>query len=346
VTFEYWYVGPELPLVVLLFVLMLLAREGGYRIARARAQRNPDAIRPQVNVVVAATLALLALLVGFSLTMAVERYDARRQLVLAEANVIATMHLRARLLPAPAGPALLDWLRQYVDLRLDVTGDAHDLARRSETLQGEMLAIVATLARQEPRSVPVDRLIDALKELIDAHERRLSAFESFVPEAVLYLLALAAIGAALLAGYGSGLASHRNRLATTVYTTLICLVILVIVDLDRPARGLIRLSQRSLQRQREQLASAPAAAPADPFAAVRPVRYRCDDGRDVLASFTRVDPPMARIERDGARWLLPLRPSGSGAQYSDGSVTFWEHHGEARLEREGRAVTCRPVPSS
>ena len=65
-TFEHWYVGPELPLVVALFILMLVAREGGYRIARARAQHNSDAIRPQVNVVVAATLALLALLVGFS----------------------------------------------------------------------------------------------------------------------------------------------------------------------------------------------------------------------------------------------------------------------------------------
>jgi hypothetical protein len=273
-TFEHWYVGPELPLVVALFILMLVAREGGYRIARARAQHNSDAIRPQVNVVVAATLALLALLVGFSLTMAVGRYDARRQLVLAEANVIGTMHLRARLLPTPTGPELVDRLRRYIDLRLDTAGDAYDLARRSEVLQGEMVTIVGALATQDPRSVAVERFIDALKEFIDIHERRLSAFESFVPEAVLYMLAMAALGAALLAGYGSGLASHRNRLATTVYATLICLVILVIVDLDRPARGLIRVSQRSLERQRQQLASPPAAAAPDPSAAIRPVRSR------------------------------------------------------------------------
>jgi membrane-bound inhibitor of C-type lysozyme len=346
VTFEYWYVGPELPLVVVLFVLMLLVREGGYQIARARTRRNADAIRPQVNVVVTATLALLALLVGFSLTMAVGRYDARRQLVLAEANAIATLHLRARLLPAPTGPELVDRLRQYVELRLDVTGDAYELTRRSETLQGEMLTLVGTLARQEPRPVSVERFVDALKDLIDIHERRLSAFESFVPEAVLYLLAIAALGAAFLAGWGSGLGGHRNRLATTVYAALICLVILVIVDLDRPARGLIRVSQRSLERQRQQLAATQASAPIDLFAAVRPVRYRCDDGRDVVASFTRADPPMVRIERDGMRWLLPLQRSGRGARYGDGAVTFWEHHGEARLEREGRAVTCRPVPSS
>src|SRR5262245_45761779 len=199
-TFEYWYVGPELPLVLAVFVLMLLAREGGFRLARAWTPPNTDAVRPQVNVVVTGTLALLALLVAFSLTMAVGRYDARSQLVLAEANAIATLHLRARLLPAPAGPELVDRLRQYVDVSLNVTGDAHDLVRRSEMLQREMLTIVGALARQDSSSAPVERFIDGLKDLTDIHERRVSAFESFVPEAVLYVLAIAALGAALVAG--------------------------------------------------------------------------------------------------------------------------------------------------
>ena len=345
-TYEYWYVGPELPLVVGLFLLVLLAREAGYRVGRVEAGPSADPVRPQVNIVVAATLALLALLVGFSLTMAVGRYDARRQLVLTEANAIGTAHLRARLLPPPAGPELVTRLREYVALRLDATGDVHDLARQTEALQGEMVTMVGSLARQEPSSGSVERFIDALKELIDLHERRVSAFESFVPEAVLYLLAIDALGAAFVAGYGSALGGHRNRLTTTVYAVLICLVILVIVDLDRPARGLIRVSQRSLERQYQQLAPAPATAPADPVAATRTVRYRCEDGRDVVASFAQADPSVALIERDGGRWRLPLQRSASGARYSDGSVTFWEHQGEARLEREGRAVTCRRTPSS
>jgi hypothetical protein len=82
-----------------------------------------------------------------------------------------------------------------------------------------------------------------------------SAFETFVPEAVLYVLAITALGGAFVAGYGSGLGSHRNRITTTVYAALICLVILVIVDLDRPERCLIRVSLRSLERQAQQLAS-------------------------------------------------------------------------------------------
>jgi membrane-bound inhibitor of C-type lysozyme len=54
---------------------------------------------------------------------------------------------------------------------------------------------------------------------------------------------------------------------------------------------------------------------------------------------------VVRIERESARWVLPLQPSGSGARYRDGTVTFWDHQGEARLEREGRAVRCRPRAS-
>jgi membrane-bound inhibitor of C-type lysozyme len=130
-----------------------------------------------------------------------------------------------------------------------------------------------------------------------------------------------------------------------VYAALICLVMLVIVDLDRPARGLIRVSLRSLEQQRQQLAAAPAASTDTP-ASAREARYRCDDGRDLRAAFDRIDPPRARVERDGARWILPLQRSASGARYSDGAVTFWEHQGEARLEMPGRAVTCRRLTSS
>lgn len=120
-------------------------------------------------------------------------------------------------------------------------------------------------------------------------------------------------------------------------------MILVIVDLDRPQHGLIRVSQESLRRLQAQLAAAPGpvtAAP-DPFVGLLPYRYRCDDGRDVVATFRPGEPTMARVERNGARWILTRQPSGSGARDGDGDVTFWEHHGEARLEREGRAITCR-----
>jgi membrane-bound inhibitor of C-type lysozyme len=84
----------------------------------------------------------------------------------------------------------------------------------------------------------------------------------------------------------------------------------------------------------------------DRFASIHPTRYRCDDGQEILATFIQLDPPTARIERAGARWELLRQPSATGARYTNGDVTFWDHHGEARFEREGRAVTCRAAPTS
>jgi membrane-bound inhibitor of C-type lysozyme len=289
----------------------------------------------------------VALLLGFSLSMAVSRFDVRGQLVQAEATAIGTAHLRARLLPAPEGPVLEDRLRRYVDLSLETAACVPDRSRMAETvraaeaLQTEMLATAVTLAAG--RAPGGRRRLRGGAEGRRRRPRALSAFESFVPETVLQLLGLAALGGALLAGYGCGIHGQRNRLATTVHTVLVCVVILVIVDLDRPQHGMIRVSQRSLERLKAQLATTARAAPpsADRPGESQPVRYRCDDGQDVLATFVQIDPRMARIERSNARWVLPLQRSGSGARYSDGKVTFWEHQGEARLELQGRVVTCR-----
>lgn len=346
---DYISTGPELPLVVALLAAMLLVHEVAYHGGRAAAARATPGTTPLVSALVTGTLALLALLVGFSLTMAVSRYDTRRQLVLAEANAIGTGHVQARLLPPPEGPELTSQLRRYLDLRLAVVerppsrGATVEALGQVEALQAEMMATAIRLVRAEPRPAPAEWFMEAVKEIVAVHERRVSAFESFVPNAVLYLLALAAIGAAVVMGYGCGVHSRRNGLATTVYAVLICLAILVIVDLDRPVHGLIRVSQRSLERLREHLAAIPEPAPpVAPSVAERAVRYRCEDGRDVRARFRQGDPPVARIERDGERWVLPRQRSGSGARYGDGVVTFWDHHGEARFEREGRVVICRP----
>jgi hypothetical protein len=172
------YSGPELPVVVALLVLMVLVSEGGYRMGRAGVARVADGLKTQVSAIVTGTLALVALLLGFSLAMAVSRYDARRELVQAEATAIGTAHLRARLLPAPEGPELASRLRRYVDLRLDAAQRAPgpvrmaEAIRASEALQTEMLATAVRLARQDPRSAPVDRFIEALKEVVALHERR------------------------------------------------------------------------------------------------------------------------------------------------------------------------------
>jgi hypothetical protein len=185
-SFEFSYFGPELPVVGLLFALMLLVSEIGYRIGRSGTVRAAG-MGTHVTPLVTGTLALVALLLGFSLSMAVSRFDVRGQLLQAEATAIGTAHLRARLLPAPEGPVLEDRLRRYVDLSLETAGRAPDRSRTTETvraaeaLQTEMLATAVTLARQAATRAPADRFAEAMKDVVDVHERRLSAFETSCP---------------------------------------------------------------------------------------------------------------------------------------------------------------------
>jgi hypothetical protein len=95
----------------LFFALMLTATEIGFRLGRKLEAGTPENIKSQISTVEAAILGILALLLGFTVSMAVSRFETRKQLVLEEADAIGTSSLRAQLLPAPAGPEIESLLR-------------------------------------------------------------------------------------------------------------------------------------------------------------------------------------------------------------------------------------------
>ena len=92
----------------LFFALMLTAIEAGFRLGRKFEARTPENVKSQISTVEAAILGILALLLGFTISMAVSRFEIRKQLVLEEADAIGTSSLRAQLLPAPAGPEIAE----------------------------------------------------------------------------------------------------------------------------------------------------------------------------------------------------------------------------------------------
>src|SRR5271170_5954779 len=113
----------------LFFALMLMATEVGFRLGRKLETRTPENVKSQISTVEAAILGILALLLGFTVSMAVFRFETRKQLVLEEADAIGTSSLRAQLLPAPAGPEIQSLLRQYVSVRVQYGTAGNDLAR-------------------------------------------------------------------------------------------------------------------------------------------------------------------------------------------------------------------------
>lgn len=200
-----------------------------------------------------AVLGLLALMIGFSFAMALSRFEARRDAVLNEANAIGTTALRARLLPAPYDAEALKSLREYVQLRLDITQHVVSAAElkavigRSNEIQEALWRNAMVLASKNTGMVPTGLFIQSLNEMIDNQGKHVEAIRSRVPNIVFLGLYGVAIVAFTLAGYANGLLEKRQvRLPVYVMGVLVSAVILLIQDLDRPTAGFIHVSQQPM----------------------------------------------------------------------------------------------------
>jgi hypothetical protein len=239
-------------IVTIVIALFLSAIEIGFRLGRWGKEKGSEPVRSQVNTLQAASLGMLALLLGFTFSMALSRFDTRKQLVLDEANAIGTTYLRAQLLPDPVRKEVSDLLRRYVDVRLEFYRGGINRSRlqkvdeETEKLHKALWAYAITMAGQDPRAIPSGLFTQSLNEVIDLHAKRVTAMGNHVPESIFILLLLVAILSLGLVGYGTGIGRDRNLLPTLISVILIASVILLIMDLDRPRRGLITVSQQSM----------------------------------------------------------------------------------------------------
>ena len=243
-----------------LFLLILLANEIAYRLARQSAAKADQGLSTQTNAIQAGVLGLLALLLGFSFNMALQRFDARSASVIEEANAIGTAWLRTALLPEQHASKVGRLLSDYVDLRLE--GGRIDMSspESREEIMAETVALQAQLWRvmtdAEISDVPAARaslVIQSLNQVIDAHGKRQAQLDKHVPEVVLLLLFVVFIVAGAILGVAAGISGGRPLLATVSMTALIVLVIFIVIDLDRPRRGLIQVDQSSLYALRLQI---------------------------------------------------------------------------------------------
>lgn len=187
--------------------------------------------------------------------MALQRYNNRSQAVIHEANAIGTALLRTDLLPQPYDSITYALLQNYVDLRLAINNtsyaqvnDQHTLNDETKKLQKMIWIIAVRAAEVDPRPVTTGYFIDALNSMIDAHGERNALLQLHVPEVILFLLFIVFIMSGALIGYSSGLGRRRTTIPTMMMTFLISLVVFIIIDLDRPKRGIITVNQSSMQQ--------------------------------------------------------------------------------------------------
>ncbi len=247
-------------IILAMVAILVVAGEIGFR-RGSRKRESQDSFRSLMSGIGAAMLGLLGLLLGFTLSMSVSRWDARRDVIVDEANAIGTLWLRAGLLEDPLRDELRADLREYTEARIALGGSRGDreglrAARsESEALHASIWSAVERADQPGRSNAVLASIITAANELIDIHELRVASIWNFLPAPLfLMLITVAAISVGYLS-WAFGAANQGGRTATFMLALLIGAVLLLIMDVNRPQRGRISIGVESLERAAETMAA-------------------------------------------------------------------------------------------
>ena len=215
--------------------------------------------------VLSTALVLLALLLGFTFSMALSRYDERRVEVIQEANDIGTAWLRAGLYDGDAARQLQETLHAYAlariaDSRIDDSEGAYvELLVEGARLRNQIWAQTAAVTAPERATPQAVSLVAAVNAVLDTATRREAAIAERIPGQVMGLLIVYSVIAAALLGYVFGAYGSPHRITGLVLFTLLSMTLVLIMDLDRPQGGGVRVSQQPMRDVAAQTAPAAAA---------------------------------------------------------------------------------------
>ena len=239
---------PSFPLAIFvlsLAFLWLAVRLGSFLSGKLR--QLTDGERKDLDLVTGACLTLLALVIGFTFSMAVSRYDQRKNYEEEEANAIGTEYVRADLLPAVDGERVRQLLMQYLDQRLlfyTVRDHRRVEVIESETakLQNAMWTIVQSAAKAQPTPV-VSLVVAGMNDVLNRQGYTQAAWWNRIPVGAWTLMATLSFCCSALIGYG---AHQRSTLLFMIVPFLVSIAFFLIADIDSPRRGIIRVAPQNL----------------------------------------------------------------------------------------------------
>jgi hypothetical protein len=232
---------------VVSFLVLWLAAVVGVHLKKATGFDQEK--RSDFGLIQAATLTLLGLLIGFSFSMAVGRYDQRKNFEEAEANAIGTEYLRADLLATPDRDRIRGLLKKYTELRIryylaELDG-VESIDARTAQLQGELWSAVVGPAGQKPDPV-VALVVSGMNDVINAQGYTLAAWRYHVPLSAMGLMVLIAALCNVLVGYGSSSVAS-SRVLLMILPLFVATTFMLMYDIDSPRRGLIRVAPTNLE---------------------------------------------------------------------------------------------------
>lgn len=194
-----------------------------------------------------ALFALMGLLIAFTFNSAHYKFDLRRQLIIEEANNIGTAYLRLDLIDNPIKTQLQEYLRQYLSSRLATYRALPDVdlamqeMNRTNVLQHKIwdLSVHACKTQNIPAICIV--LLPALNSMFDIANTRYANTKIHPPWIIFVLLIGVSVISSFLAGFDIGIQSLGSRIFLFSYAILIALTIYIVIDMEFPRLGLIRV---------------------------------------------------------------------------------------------------------
>lgn len=237
------------------FLALWLSAQIGATVLRRRLPLDEE-VREDFGIILAATLTLLGLIIGFSFSMAVSRYDQRKNLEEAEANAIGTAYVRADLLPPADAAKVRALLKSYIDQRVLFYTDRDDLElrqidTRTAQLQAELWAAVQApaVAQQTPITMLA---VWGMNDVLNSQGYTQAAWWNRIPTAAWGLMVLIAICCNLLLGYGAR-NPRTERMLLLVLPLVVSISFFLIADIDSPRGGVINVHPQNLLSLAESL---------------------------------------------------------------------------------------------
>jgi hypothetical protein len=238
---------PSLVFAATFLVLWIAARTGAWF---HKIRRELDAEeREDFVVIVAATLTLLGLVIGFTFSMAITRYDLRKTYEEAEANAIGTEYLRGDLLPAGDAAKVRELLKLYLNERILFyeTREAETIQEINSAtghLQDQLWDAVQAPAKLQPTPL-MSLAVSGMNDVLNSQGYTQAAWWNRIPSAAWVLMLAIAIFCNLLVGYGARRAGS-NTFLFLVLPLVVAISFLLISDIDSPRRGVIRVQPQNL----------------------------------------------------------------------------------------------------
>lgn len=249
----------EFVLFFVTFGAFVVAIELGFRLGLRDRAQSDDRAMDHIKALQVALLGLLALLLGFNFAMAASRFDTRKALIQEEVNTIGTTWLRAQLLPAPLQQEICELLKQYVSARIEFMSAGIDAAGlesvndKASSIEAQIWKLTRATVAEGKGDPQVLLLVESLNDMVNVKWKRRAVLDNHVPEPVLHLLFIVAVGALGFISYGYGLTGRRRHGSTVIFALLIALVLLTILDFDRPRGGFIRVDDDAMVRLQKAL---------------------------------------------------------------------------------------------